>query len=192
VRWGDDFSAIRKPLRTEVGWGTAHRWAESGRRPPRHAGTIHCQAVPSRIPQGVSLCCRLRGSLPVPVSNPPLNRQAGDFCHRGSQSVEQPMPQIPVRLAPLPQVFRHAARGWPAHLSCALVCLRRYRGAQARTTASQRASKERAMWYGSCFLLCIPGRSPLPCHARQPGTHAGHGELRSAASGWRERAPPKC
>ena len=43
----------------------------------------------------------------------PLDRQAGDPCPRAGLSIEQPMPRICVRLAPLPQVFRHPALCWP-------------------------------------------------------------------------------
>ena len=44
----------------------------------------------------------------------PLIRQARAPCPRASLGVEQPMAKICVRLAPLPQVFRHAPRCWPS------------------------------------------------------------------------------
>jgi len=47
-------------------------------------------------------------------SNRPLIRQAGDPYLKGSLGVEQPIPGIGVRLAPLSPVFRHPARGWPS------------------------------------------------------------------------------
>ena len=44
----------------------------------------------------------------------PLIRQAGYTRRRDSLRVEQPIPSISVRLAPLPQVFRHFTRCWPS------------------------------------------------------------------------------
>ena len=44
----------------------------------------------------------------------PFVRQAGDPCPRTSLGVEQPVPRIFVRLAPLLHVFRHSARSWPS------------------------------------------------------------------------------
>src|SRR5215831_8007925 len=49
------------------------------------------------------------GTLGMTNSIRPLFRQAGDSCRTARLGVEQPMPRICVILAPLPQVFRHAA-----------------------------------------------------------------------------------
>ncbi len=47
------------------------------------------------------------------IKKRPLNRQARHPRHRASPGVEQPIARICVRLAPLPQVFRHLALCWP-------------------------------------------------------------------------------
>lgn len=44
----------------------------------------------------------------------PLSAQAGYPHREASLGVEQPIPRISVRLAPLPYVFRHSTRGWPS------------------------------------------------------------------------------
>src|SRR5687768_15428990 len=46
--------------------------------------------------------------------NHPLSAQAGYPHREASLGVEQPIPRISVRLAPLPYVFRHSTRGWPS------------------------------------------------------------------------------
>jgi hypothetical protein len=63
---------------------------------------------------------RWQGVLPRPDSIRPFLRQAGDPCPKASLSVEQPMPRICVRLAPLPQVFRQPTCCWSSHLSSPL------------------------------------------------------------------------
>jgi hypothetical protein len=48
------------------------------------------------------------------VRKRPLCGQDAYPCHKASLGVEQPVPRISVSFSPLPQVFRHPARGWPS------------------------------------------------------------------------------